>query len=192
VTHEGYHVIDIRHASPAEHAYFVRPDRMLRARRLSTFTGTALISAHPRPLPQDNYVAAYLHKSGGWTSFHGLLDELNAYTHSLASAYCTRDGIQGSVSHRNGVYAMLLFVELSLRVGRTQYPAEHAAWRADPGTRATLFATWKRAALWLERTQGESALETFAAEDNPNGLVEYRAWATEPSRVAEIWGFLAP
>ncbi len=194
VVHEGHHLADSRSASPYLRAYIVRPDRVVHAKWIATFPGAALTAVHPRPLPADSYVAAYL-LSPTRSDFQGLLDELNAYVHTLAAAYCIRDGRYADgrqVSDRNGVYAMILFIELSLLVARTQYPADYAALRADPGTRAALLAMWRRAALWLERTQGEGVLEVPASQSMPNGIAEYRAWATHPARVAEVWNFLGP
>lgn len=194
VVHEGHHLADSHSASPYLRAYIVRPDRVVHAKWIATFPGAALTAVHPRPLAADIYVAGYL-LSPTSSDLQGLLDELNAYVHMLAAAYCIRDGRYADgrrVSNRNGVYAMILFIELSLFVARTQYPADYAALRADPGTRAALLAMWRRAALWLERTQGEGVLEVPASQGTPNGIAEYRAWATDPARVAELWNFLGP
>lgn len=124
--------------------------------------------------------------------------QFNACVHDLAAAYCVRDsrtsskGQTSATSARNAVYANMLFVELYLQVARTSHPPDYASIRNDSRTKNALRAMWSRAHYWLEKTKNERVLEVTSDPGYPHGIVEYRSWAMDKTRLSEIDNLLAP
>src|SRR5262249_2278355 len=102
---------------------------------------------------RDTYVQTYL-KRGAATSaddFRFLLDELNAYSHDLATSVklvsLRRPG-DGDIGHRDGLAALLTFVMSYVDTARSSVPATWANLQR-PEVRQTVQTLW---------TQAETAL----------------------------------
>jgi hypothetical protein len=115
----------------------------------------------------------------GAQGFNTLLDEYVAYTHSLASRYCTRDALpRGTrVSARDGILALMFYVGTYLRIAREEHPDDYAEILAAPEHKRLILTVWARAEFLL-RTASDPSLGISDAM--------YRGWAYAPENVAEI------
>ena len=87
------------------------------------------------------------------------MDEYNAYTHSLASRYCTRDTLGGaSTSARDGILTFMWYVETYLKIAREEHPGDYQAILDDPGHIELILTVWDRAEYWLAVTANEPSL----------------------------------
>lgn len=177
--HEGSHIWRAKRFNGRTELFPVRGDLTIQTRRLTNFHRSEIRSVHV-DAQSDVYAKIYLEGPSGAQGFSTLLDEYQAYAHSLASRYCTRDLVpRGSrVSARDGILTMMYYVEAYLMLGRERHPRDYAAIVADPGHRRLILTVWDRAELWLRRSRGEHAL----------GINDRRiaTWVYEPSRLAEI------
>ncbi|TGD96046.1 hypothetical protein [Methylobacterium nonmethylotrophicum] len=104
----------------------------------------ARIARHFRP---SLFVTTYLRPGGATsaTEFRYLLDELNAYTHDLATAIALDDrrGPGAQTSHRDGLAALMSFVGLYVEAAGT----DPATWTGlnRPETRNAVAALWDQA-----------------------------------------------
>jgi hypothetical protein len=166
--HEGSHVWVAKHFDPLTVSYPVRADLTIRTKRLKNFDRAAIMPLRTG-LAEETYAATYLTGQSGAQGFNTLLDEYDAYTHGLASRYCTRDLLDANerVSARDGILAMMYYVGLYLRLAREKYPADYAAILADPGHRRMILTVWDRAELWLRRSAPYASLGVRDAEIEP-------------------------
>jgi hypothetical protein len=148
--HEGSHIWDFDHLSGGSWPYrVVDDDHIIETRYLDNFDRSAILDRHPDPA-SDFYASTYLEGSSGAQGFNTLLDEYNAYTHSLATRYCTRDYLGGwSTSARDGILTMMFYVETYLAIAREEHPDDYDAILADPGHVDLILDVWDRAEHWL-------------------------------------------
>jgi hypothetical protein len=176
--HEGGHIWDLTMIR-GEWPYRLRDDLVIRIPRLTNFNRSEILTIHANPA-QDSYDEVYLVGQSGAQGFNTLLDEYVQYTHSLASRYCTRDGLRAGtrISSRDGILTMMYYVELYLKIARTQHPADYAAIINEPGHINLIRTVWRRAEFWLDRTASIPAL----------GLNDQRirAWTYDPENLMEI------
>lgn len=177
--HEGSHLWIAKRFDPATYPYPVRGDLVITTKRLTNFHRDAIVARH-LDAEHDPYAKIYLSGASGAQGFNTLLDEYDAYTHSLASRYCTRDLMtRGTrVSARDGILTMMYYVETYLLIAREEHAADYAAILADPGHRQLILTVWARAELWLRRSAGEASLGIDDAK--------LEEWVYEPARLAEI------
>jgi hypothetical protein len=177
--HEGSHIWGIARFDPNTQSYPVRAGLTIVTKRLRNFARSEILSAHVDP-SADRYAKTYLEGASGAQGFNSVLDEYNAYTHSLASRYCTRDLVPANttVSARDGILTFMYYVETYLELARTKHPADYTAIAADLGHRTMITAVWDRAELWLRRSARYPRLGIDDAR--------LRSWVYEPSRLAEI------
>lgn len=151
--HEGAHIWGFGEFDFDTYSYrVVDDDRIIRTRRLDNFFRSEILTRHPDPA-SDFYASTYLEGRSGDQGFNTLLDEYNAYTHSLVSRYCTRDQLGGSsTSARDGILTMMWYVELYLKIAREEHPADYDAILADPAHVEVILAIWDRAEYWLDVT----------------------------------------
>ncbi len=176
--HEGAHIWDltmIRDTWP----YRVRDDLVIRPRRLSNFNRSEILALHANP-DADSYDEVYLRGQSGAQGFNTLLDEYVAYTHSLAARYCTRDSLSSGtrISARDGILTLMYYVELYLKVARTQHAEDYAAIVGDPAHVELIRTVWARAEFWLERSAPFPQLGLRDAQ--------IRQWTYAPENVMEI------
>ena len=176
--HEGGHIWDITMAR-TEWPYRLREDLVIRARRLTNFNRSEILTLHTDPA-MDSYDEVYLAGQSGAQGFNTLLDEYVQYTHSLASRYCTRDGLQAGtrISARDGILTMMYYVELYLKIARTQHPDDYAEIVGDPGHLELIRTVWARAEFWLART---ASLPQLGLRD-----ATIRTWVYDPENLMEI------
>jgi hypothetical protein len=172
--HEGSHIWGANHSSASSVSYSVRTDLTIEARRLTNFHRSEILAAHVDG-DGDSYAKTYLSGSSGAQGFNTLLDEYNAYTHSLAAHFCARDLLapHSKVSARDGILTLMYYVEVYLRLAREKHAADYAAILKDPGHRRLILTVWSRAELWLRRSAPFPALGIHDAR------IEGWAYATE-------------
>jgi hypothetical protein len=177
--HEGSHVWGAKRFAGGNVSYSVRPGLTIETRRLQNFDRSEVMALLPEGA-SDTYASTYLAGRSGAQGFNTLLDELNAYAHSLASRFCTRDLLAPGtrVSARDGVLAMMLYVELYLGIAREKHAADYAAIVKDAGHRRLIVTDWNRAEYWLRKSM------SFPALGIHDGQLE--AWVYAPPRLAEI------
>lgn len=156
--HEGCHIWGFGSFSFDSYSYRVVDDTLIiETAYLDNFDRSEIMDRHPYPT-DDFYSDVYLTGSSGAQGFNTLLDEYNAYTHSLASRYCTRDTIAGSTSARDGILTMMLYVELYLQIAREDHPDDYDEILADADTVELILTIWDRAEYWLEVTANSPEL----------------------------------
>lgn len=177
-THEGAHIWDITMIG-AEWPYRLTADRVIRTRNLENFARSEILAFHADP-SSDFYAMVYLEGFSGSQGFNNLLDEYNAYVHSLASKYCTRDSLAGGVrtSAKDGILTFMYYVELYLKVARMNHPDDYAEIVGDPAHIEMILAVWDRAEFWLEITASHPELGLNDAM--------IRSWTYDPANLMEI------
>lgn len=176
--HEGCHIWGFDSFSFHSYAYRVVDDSLVvETAFLQNFDRSEILSRHPYP-NDDFYADTYLTGQSGAQGFNTLLDEFNAYTHSLASRYCTRDSIQGATSARDGILTFMMYVELYLQIAREEHPGDYDAIVADAPTVEVILSVWDRAEHWLAKSEGSAEL----------GIDDERieTHVREPARLDEI------
>lgn len=157
--HEGSHIWSAKRLNGRAATYRVAPDVDIQVRWLKNFHRSEILTLH-RDKDSDSYADTYLTGSSGAQGFNTLLDEYNAYAHSLAVRWCTRDLLPSnqSVSSRDGMLTMMYYVELYLALARTVHPGDYAAILADEGHRRMITLVWDRAEYLLRQTEAFPAL----------------------------------
>jgi hypothetical protein len=120
-----------------------------------TFARGEILSRHPSPA-KDAYVDLYLTGDSGDQGFDSVLEELSAYVHSLASAYCTRDLYSqtgNSSSDRDGLLTFMLYTALYLQTAREDHPDVYQALVNDAETMRMLTLIWQRGQFYLDVTR---------------------------------------
>jgi len=159
--------------------YRVRDDLVIRTRRLTNFNRSEILTLHANPA-MDTYDEVYLTGQSGAQGFNTLLDEYVQYSHSLAARYCTRDGLRAGtrISARDGILTLMYYVELYLKIARTQHPDDYAEIVGDPGHVELIRTVWARAEFWLART---ASLPQLGLRD-----ATIRTWVYAPENLMEI------
>ncbi len=156
--------------------YAVRADLAVTVDVVPTFARSEIAPFITGPL-ENMYKSTYLTGQSGQQGFFNLLDEFNAYTHSLFTGYGLHDLYPPNqrVSHRDGLVTFMLYLELYLRQARTKHPADYAALRADPAVKDLVRLLWDRANFILDTTEPIPGLALNA------GAIEVEM------RRAELW-----
>ncbi|MFI5300310.1 MAG: hypothetical protein ACHREM_19655 [Polyangiales bacterium] len=148
MVHEESHGWDFDHSGADTHTYVVGAT--------TTITVPQLPNMWPRseivPLLTDGvtseYDSTYLTGEQGTYDIIFLAEELNAYINGLAAITAVGDQITSGISARDAVPAQLYWLELYLRVGRTNHPTEYAAMKADPNWQKFVRLEWARGHFW--------------------------------------------
>jgi hypothetical protein len=176
--HEGCHIWGFGQLDFSTYSYrIVDDDLVLETAWLDNFARSEILSRHPYP-NADFYADTYLTGDSGAQGFNTVLDEFNAYTHSLASRYCTRDTIAGATSAKDGLLTFMLYVELYLELAEEEHPDDYAAIVGDPGHVEVILAIWDRAEHWLAKAADHPELgidDAFISE-----------YVYDPARLARI------
>jgi hypothetical protein len=179
-THEGSHIWDFSNFSGGTWPYRLTESRIIRTQMLDNFARSEILALHV-DRETDFYDEVYLEGFSGSQGFNNLLDEYNAYVHSLASKYCTRDSLGGggfATSARDGILTFMYYVELYLKVARTDHPDDYAEIVGDPGHVEMILTVWDRAEFWL-----------MVTADHPElGINDdvIRTWTYDPANLMEI------
>ena len=180
IVHECGHIVDFgRSVSPVS-TYVINPTLVLRASRGDTTARGGLTFARSELLTDayqslrppcgampslrcDEYAALYLTGFSGTQGFNTVLEEAVQYTNSLATAYALNDIAATSgerTSQRDGILTFLWYIERYLHLARASDPAAYdLLLNGSTGQwRQAILTVWGRAWLFLNATQGMSAL----------------------------------
>jgi hypothetical protein len=137
-----------------------------RPHEVSAFFAPSLIAAKFKP---SDFVTTYLRPGSASSAgdFLYLLDELNAYTHDLATAVAlsraqaSAEPSDVPIDHRDGLAALMAFVALYAERAEQSEPA---SWRGllQPGVAKTVSALWGRAETVMASSCG---IPNFGTED---------------------------
>jgi hypothetical protein len=106
----------------------------------------------------DFYATIYLDGSptnatfeSGDQGFNSLLEEMNQYVNSLASALAFRDSFQNTrVSERDGILTFMWYLERYLLLARTSYPQAYAHLSQTACWREAILSIWDRGWFYLQ------------------------------------------
>lgn len=187
VVHECGHVYDDTLSSGQSNTYAIRAGLLLTGARGDSTDRGGLTFARSRirnddyqsrraPCPPDSFIGcdsyANIYLDGdpddgtfdsGDQGFNLLFDEVVQYVNSLATAYAfsgelSRTGF--SVSERDGILNFLWYMERYLRMARLDFPSayQHLVTGDGGNWRRAILTVWGRAWLYLDVTEGMSAL----------------------------------
>ncbi len=180
--HEGAHMWGFKRFNGRTQTYPVRRDLTIEIKLLKNFDRSEILGRHV-DAASDSYEKTYLEGRSGAQGFNTLLDEYNAYVHSLAAAYCLRDLKPPNIrtSARDGILTFMYYVETYLAIGRAAHPADYTAILGDPGHRRLILTVWQRAEHFLKKSEGDRSLGIH--DDVIRGWVYDRARLDEIERV---------
>ena len=121
----------------------------------------------------DSYARIYLDGDPADAAFDSgdqgldmLMEEAVQYVNSLATDYAFSDQARSGsqISARDGILTFLWYVERYLRMLRVDHPATYDVVMADPCWRELILSVWGRAWLYLDATEGITALGIDDAE----------------------------
>lgn len=159
--HESVHYI----TAEADAFPLLNGGQLKRPHEVSAFFAPSLIAARFKP---GDFVTTYLRPGAASSSgdFLYLLDELNAYTHDLATAVALHRSSASidegdHVDHRDGLAALMAFVALYVERAEQNEPA---TWRglAEPRVAKAVSELWGRAEKVMASSCG---IPNFGTED---------------------------
>jgi hypothetical protein len=141
--HEGTHGWDYGHAGVDDFAYFLRGDLQFFPQKLHGFDRSEIYGM-VEGTATDLYKGTYLTGTQGTYGFYELLDEMNCYINGMAAIGVTGEYIPYGVSGRDGAVAFMYYLELYLKLARTQYPDVYAQIQNDPDYVEMIRIQWLR------------------------------------------------
>jgi hypothetical protein len=137
-----------------EYAYVVRDDLTLLVPRVETYPRSEIARYLVGPL-NNQYKPIYLEGQSGQQGFLTVLDEFNAYIHSLFVGYGLHDQTPPGrhQSDRDGLVTFMMYTQFYLRHARTDHPADYTKLRAEPEIREAVRTLWARANFILDLTE---------------------------------------
>lgn len=176
--HEGTHGWDYGNATVDEFAYFLRADLQFFPPKLHGFDRGEIYGMVDTG-GYDIYRDLYFSGTQGTYGFYELLDEMNCYINGMAAMGVVGEYIPYGVSGRDGAVAFMYYLELYLKLARTQYPQVYAEIQSDPDYVEMIEVQWLRLHFLLMN----------AGDLHPNiGLYdeEYEALMYAPENQGEI------
>lgn len=180
LTHEETHLFNAYHAQAVgEHqALYFTADNILYVPPEQGFARSEIMP-HLIPEAAAGIYTLYLEGSQGQRGFNAVLDELNCYENEVPGMAVFGEYYNGGISLRDGVGAFLYFLELYLRVARTDHP-DFYTWAQGQAVYVDAVKTlWKRGHFFLEEV----------GDDFPNlGISDqiYRDEAARAENIAEL------
>lgn len=189
VVHEMNHMLGMQEGVTktqfAKYVFPVRDEELVEVTRHETFNRSEIARYVTGDL-ENMYKSIYLTGSMGRQGFFTLLDEYNAYTHSMFTGYGLHDMAKtgSSVSHRDGLVTFMMYSQFYLRRAREHHPDDYELLRTDEDVRALVELLWERSNFILDETADIPGLsldcEAIEAEVN------------KPEMRAEMEQFIAP
>ncbi|MBI2894973.1 MAG: hypothetical protein HYY06_15570 [Deltaproteobacteria bacterium] len=138
--HESAHIVGLLQRRGFTHVLALGERERLSFPIPRTFHRAEILDDLPAEVRRLSYSSTYLEGQSGAQGFEMVLDELNAYTHSLYVATAVARELPGNMrqSGRDGLLAFLVFTQTYLRVARVQHPAAHEAIKNGEIGRATV------------------------------------------------------
>ncbi len=184
LSHEETHLFNAYHAQAQGqvHALFHREDLIYYLPSDPGFGRGEIYDDISQSARDGIYAPTYLTGSQGDRGFNALLDEHNCYLNEVAAVGSVGEYFQGGVSLRDGSAAFLYFIQVYLRVARTEYPAIYAQLESTPVYRQAVETAWLRTHFFLNVA---NAFPNLGINDDM-----YLALAHQPDNMAEISMFI--
>lgn len=185
LVHEETHLFNAYHAQAqnAAHALYFREDLIIYLPAEQGFARSEIL-AHLIPAAQSGtYATTYLTGSQGQRKFNPLLDEASCYVNEVPGMASFGEFYSGGVSLRDGSAAFLYFMQVYLRVARTDHNDFYTWAKAQPAYVDAVRLLWLRTHY----------LYDVVGDMYPNlGISDalYRDEAHQPDNVAEIEMFI--
>ena len=183
--HEESHGYDFDESLgfPGEHLYYMGSNLEVIAPELSFFPRYEILSAVQQGGSVTSmYDSTYLTGTQGSYDFIFLADELTAYINGLACATAVADHLGGyGYSFRDGAASHLYYLQIYLRIARTQHPSLYNQWRADADWQQFVRFSWARGHFWTDAAMAHANL----------GINDAAIWAriNQPANLDEIEQF---
>ncbi len=147
--HEGTHGWEYGNASVDEFAYFLRGDLQFFPPKLHGFDRSEIYGM-VEGSSTDLYKDLYLVGDQGTYGFYELLDEMNCYINGMAAIGVVGEYIPYGVSGRDGAVAFMYYLELYLKLARTQHPDVYDQIKNDPDFNEMIKLQWLRLHFLLQ------------------------------------------
>ncbi len=183
--HEETHLFNAYHAIAVgqNHALYFHEDLILYLPPEQGFPRSEIYSELIPEAQAGIYAPTYLTGDQGQRGFNPLLDETLAYVNEVPGLSVFGEYFQGGVSLRDGAAAFLYFIEVYLRVARTDHP-DFYAWAQSQDVYVQAVRTaWLRTYFFYEEVA-----DGYPGLGISDGI--YRAAATTPENLAEIEMFI--
>jgi hypothetical protein len=147
LVHEETHLFNAYHAIAQNkvHALYMRADLILYLPSDSNSFARSEIAPHlPPSLASSTYANTYLTGQQGTRGFNALLDELTCYVNEVPALAAFGEYYSGGVSLRDGAAAFLNFLQVYLKIARSQYPGFYSAAQSHPGYVDAVRTLWLR------------------------------------------------
>ena len=141
------------------YAYVLREDLTLLVPRVETFPRAEIVPYLAGPL-NNMYKPIYLEGQSGQQGFLTVLDEFNAYTHSLFVGYGLHDQTPPGrrQSDRDGLVTFMMYTQFYLRHARSTHPSDYALLQSKPEIRQAVKTLWARANFILDTSADIASL----------------------------------
>ena len=188
IVHECAHMLDNALSSFDKRTYRIRADLDFQCTRPADAFARSLINedAYGALKPDDSYKDVYLDGDPNDNTFESgdqgydmLLEEAVQYVNSLATDWTLRDSHgPWTITAKDGILTLLLYVERYLRMARLEYPETYAALTSSTCWREATLTVWGRAWMYLDRAEDD---RTLGIDDR-----EIRALVLDPDLLGEI------
>ena len=159
--HEETHGYDYDQALslPNKHLYYMGSDNQVQVPKLGFFPRNAILSlVQQGGSVTTNYDNTYLTGTQGSYDFISMGDELTAYINGLACVTTVQDYVTSTVSYRDGAASHLYYLQLYMRVARTEHASLYNQWKADPDWQHFVRYSWARGHFWTAQAAGNPHL----------------------------------
>ena len=158
--HEMDHLYGWELGGWTEYGYFLCPEKIIKVSNIKTPNRSCVYDLLPKGIGGllMDYADLYLTGQMGAQGLQTLLDELNAYTHSIFIDYQLADQLPGgvSISSLDGLAAFMLFTELYFKWVRENQPQQYDAILAASGIREVVLLLWDRAEWIIDASADKS------------------------------------
>lgn len=179
--HEESHGYDFDQALslPNKHLYYHGEENQITPPKLNFFARNQILSlVQQGGSVTSTYDGTYLTGTQGSYDFIFLADELTAYINGLACVTAVQDYVTTTTSYRDGAASHLYYLQLYMRVARTEHASLYNQWKADAQWQKFVRFAWARGHFWTAR-----------ALANPHlGINDAAIWEriNQPENLAEI------
>jgi hypothetical protein len=147
--------------SGSSYTYVLRNDLTIAPSTLSTWPRGEIMSLITDTATQA-FDRDYLQGGSGNEDVVFLADDWNAFTNGLAAITAVGEQVSSPTDARDGVAACLYYVELYLKIGRTNHPQAYAALKASPDWQKLVRYQWARGFFWDKAARAFPNLATMA------------------------------
>lgn len=185
LVHEETHLFNAYHAQSQSqpHALYFRDDLIVYLPAEQGFPRSEITGHLAASVAGSIYTSTYLSGSQGQRGFNPLLDEATAYANEVPGMASFGEHYSGGVSLRDGSAAFLYFLEIYLRVARTDHASFYAWAKAQPAYVDAVRTLWLRTHFFYEEVG--DLYPNLGIHD-----ASYRAEAYQPDNLAEITMFI--